>query len=104
MAEDSGRDIGRAHTDPVVDDAYLFSPGLLDRHIDLRGAGVERVFDQFLDHGGGTFDHLSRRDLIDQMLREDGYDAVVFGDRGHRVANPQIERASRRLAPTEQTV
>src|SRR6185437_11736241 len=40
---------------------------LIDVHLDARGAGVEAVLHQFLDHGRGAFDHLAGGDLVDEF-------------------------------------
>ena len=34
------------------------------------GAGVDGVFDQFLDHARGTFDHLAGGDAVDDLFGE----------------------------------
>src|SRR6185312_1436372 len=39
----------------------------LDVHLDARGAGVEAVLDQFLDHGRRALDHLAGGDLVDEL-------------------------------------
>ncbi len=46
-------------------------------HVDAIGSGVQTVFDEFLDHGGGPFDHLAGRDLRDRRV-------VEAGDISHR--------------------
>ena len=33
-----------------------------------RGAGVERIFEQLLDDGGGPLDHLPGRDLVGDLV------------------------------------
>ena len=33
-------------------------------------AGIDTVFEKFLDHRSGTVNDLARSDLIDQMIRE----------------------------------
>ena len=39
-----------------------------DFHRDRRSPRVDGIFHKLLDHGGGPFDDLSRRDLIDCFL------------------------------------
>jgi hypothetical protein len=55
----------------VVAHADQSYAAVLDVHSDLSGAGVERVLDQFLDHGGGPLDDLARGDLVDERAFED---------------------------------
>src|SRR3546814_3078940 len=61
-----GREPGTIITN--ADQAY---PALLQIDIQPRGAGIEGILDQFLDHRGRTFDDLTRRDLVDQHRSEE---------------------------------
>ena len=70
MGRESQRQITRRNTVPVVRDANQFPPAVLDLDRDPRRAGVERVFEQFLHHGRGAFDHFAGGDAIDQCGRE----------------------------------
>ena len=83
MTENGGRQIVGAHARAVVHHTDFLGPGLLDRDIDLCGAGIERILDQLLDHRGRAFDHLPRRDLVDQALGENGNNAVGFSRGRH---------------------
>src|SRR6185312_11442746 len=38
--------------------------------VDAARAGVDGVFDQFLDHARGTFDHLAGGDAVDDLFGE----------------------------------
>ena len=37
-------------------------------NLDRTGTGVDRIFNQFLDHAGGPFDHLAGCDLVDHLF------------------------------------
>jgi hypothetical protein len=39
-------------------------------HTAASGAGIERVFEQFLDHGRGTVHHLAGGDLVGDLVGE----------------------------------
>ena len=41
-------------------------PGLLERDVNARRAGVNGVFDQFFDYGSGPFDDFTGGDAVDQ--------------------------------------
>ncbi|MNN22664.1 hypothetical protein D3C81_1360310 [compost metagenome] len=60
-----GRDAAAIVTHP-----QQLDPALLDINIDALGAGVEAVFQQFLDHRGRTFNHLTGGDLVRQPWAE----------------------------------
>src|SRR6185312_10340941 len=59
----------------------------LDVHLDARGAGVEAVLDQLLDHRGRPLDDLAGGDLIDE-----------FGRKRADVGHPRTLAACRRKA------
>src|SRR4029079_1736318 len=61
----------RRHAVAVVDDADQLAAAARDLDRDGVGPGVEGVLDQLLDHRGRPLDHLARRDLIDDRLRQD---------------------------------
>ncbi len=50
---------------PIVADAHQFAPPLLHRHVDVGRAGIDGVFQQFLDDAGRPLDHFARGDLVD---------------------------------------
>jgi hypothetical protein len=54
----------------VVGDADQAHAAFFELHVDLRGAGVEAVFQQFLEHRGRALHHLAGRDLADQQVRQ----------------------------------
>ena len=60
------------HPQPVVGDPdQVFAPAL-DRQVDPRGPGVDRVFEQLLDHARRPLDNLAGGDLIDDRLQATG--------------------------------
>ena len=59
-----------AHSAPVVADPDQVASRLLNVDFDLFGAGVERVFDEFLHDARGAFDHFPRGDLVDKRCVE----------------------------------
>ena len=64
----SGRSISGLHLRDALD---LGAAGAAQGDVDLGGAGVEGVLDQFLDHGGGAFDDFAGSDPIRYFLRQD---------------------------------
>jgi len=52
----------------VIGDAHLLDPAGLEPDVDGRGAGVECVFQQLLQHRGGALDHLAGGNLVDQGI------------------------------------
>ena len=60
----------RAHALAVVGHANKSPPAAVGEDIDAARPGIERVFDQFLDHAGRSLDHLARGDAIDGGFRE----------------------------------
>jgi len=65
------------HARPVVGDPDALGPAGRDHDLEVVGAGVEAVLDQFLDDARGPFDHLAGRDALDGPR-------VEFADVGHR--------------------
>ena len=51
----------------VVDDADEVESAVFEVDIDAGGAGVDTVFEEFLDGAGGPFDHLPGGDLRDDL-------------------------------------
>jgi hypothetical protein len=65
----------------------------LQAQLDARGAGVDGVLDQFLDHRGRALDHLARGNLADQLVWQGADRSVRRGERGvHRIS---IRRGAR---------
>ncbi len=54
----------------VIDDLDEAAAAVLDVHFDVSGAGIESVFEQFLDDAGGAFDDLAGGDLVLQVQRQ----------------------------------
>ena len=54
--------------DAVIPDADQAAPAALQFDLDPRGAGVESVLDEFLDHRGGSFDDLAGGNLTDERV------------------------------------
>jgi len=67
VAGDGQRQLFRRNAAAVVDDPNQFQAPLLYRDVDPRGAGVERVFQQFLDHAGRPLDDFAGGDLVDDQ-------------------------------------
>ena len=67
---DREREIVGVHAEAVVADPDQASPARLDRDVDARRAGVERVLDQLLDRRRRPLDHLARGDAVDQQRVE----------------------------------
>jgi hypothetical protein len=61
------------HADSVIADAHQSAAALFEVDVDRRRPGVERVFEQFLDHRRGSLHDLAGRDLIRYIAREHGY-------------------------------
>ena len=59
------------HAVAVVGDADEFAAAGFDLDADAGGAGVERVFEEFFDDGGGAFDDFAGGDLVRHEVRED---------------------------------
>ena len=59
-----------AHADAVVRDADQAASAGLNFHGDSAGLRVQRVFDEFLDHAGGTLDHFSGSNLVGDLFRQ----------------------------------
>ena len=70
MAVDGERKIGMGHAAAVVGDADPPPAAAIGENVDAAGAGVDGVFDQFLDHARGTFDHLAGGDAVDDLFGE----------------------------------
>ena len=55
---------------PLSTTRIISSPPCCDGHVDARGAGIDGVFHQLLDHAGRPLDDLAGGDLVDQGLGE----------------------------------
>src|SRR5262245_35984902 len=70
MAREHEGEVGRFDTVAVVDDANDLRAALFEIDVDARRAGVDRVFDQFLDHARRPFNDFAGRDLGDNRWWE----------------------------------
>ena len=70
MAQEGGRHVFPGDPRAVVRDADVGDAAVLNLHSDHGGAGVDGVFQQLLDHGGGAFHHLPGGDQLGGMLVE----------------------------------
>ena len=61
--------VGR-HPHAVVGDPDQVLAPPLDRQVDPRGPGVDRVLEQLLDDARRPLDDLARRDLVDDRRRQ----------------------------------
>src|SRR5262249_16801014 len=61
----------RLDTAAVIDDAQEVDAALPDLDVEARGAGVDAVLEQLLQHAGGPLDDLARGDLCDDVLGQD---------------------------------
>src|SRR5262249_15112607 len=73
---------------PVIDDADELAAPLLDVDIDARAAGVDAVFQQFLDDAGGALDDFAGGDLGNDGNRK------LHNARHARFSHPWIGWAS----------
>ena len=83
VAVDGERKVAIGHAAAVVGDADPPPAAAIGENVDAAGAGIDGVFDQFLDHARGTFDHLAGGDAVDDLFGEladghgDGLDASI---------------------------
>jgi hypothetical protein len=68
---------------PVISDGDALHAAFFEPHRDLGRARVERVFQQFLDHGGRPFHHLAGGDLRNQLIGQSLDRAVGRGGGVH---------------------
>ncbi|MNM35004.1 hypothetical protein D3C81_456660 [compost metagenome] len=86
MARQGQRQLFLVDAASVVGDGDAFHAAFFQAHRDLRGARVERVFQQLLDHGRRPLDHLAGGDLRNQLVRQ-GLDRAAGRDGS---VHPQI--------------
>ena len=70
VAVDGERKVAKGHAAAVVGDADPPPAAAVGEDVDAAGAGIDGVFDQFLDHARGTFDHLAGGDAVDDLFGE----------------------------------
>jgi hypothetical protein len=82
-----------ADTAAVIAHPDALLAALLDIHLDAAGAGIEAVFQQFLDHRGRPLDDLTGSDLVDQLGRQylDGHGSKTRA--AHEVAHDTASTA-----------
>ncbi|KAG1249243.1 hypothetical protein G6F65_019202 [Rhizopus arrhizus] len=66
MARDRQWQLLRRDAAAVVADADQAHTAFFKIDVDAAGTGIDRILDQFLDHGRRTFDHFASGDLVDQ--------------------------------------
>ena len=71
MALEGEESVVADHAVAVVGDADELAAAAFDLDADARGAGVEGVFEEFLDDGGGAFDDFAGGDLVRHEVGED---------------------------------
>ncbi len=70
MPRDGQRQLRFADTAAVVADLQQLGAAARELHADVMRAGVEAVFEQFLQGGGGPLDDFAGGDLVDQKIRQ----------------------------------
>ena len=70
MALEGQQGIVAQHAAAVVDDADQAPAAGFHFDAHVGGAGVERIFQQFLDDGGGPLHHFAGRDLVGDLVGE----------------------------------
>ena len=58
----------RGHAAAVVDDLDERAAGIGNHDLHVRGAGVHRIFHEFLYYGGGPLDHFPRSNHVCNIL------------------------------------
>ena len=80
MAVDGEREIAMGHAAAIIRDADPPPAAAIGEDVDAAGTGIDGVFDEFLDHTRGTFDHLAGGDAVDDLFGElaDGHGAGAW--------------------------
>ena len=71
MPGDRDRQLLRGNSAAIIAHADQTNATALDIDLDAVCAGVQAVFNQLLDDGGGTLDDLACGDLVDELAGED---------------------------------
>ena len=67
MAVQRQRQFRGRHPLAIVADADQSHPAALDVDLDAARPGIQGVLEEFLHHRGGTLDHLTRGDLVNEF-------------------------------------
>ena len=59
-------EVVRIHPFAIIQHADQAAATALQGDVNRAGFGIERVFHQLFDHGGGSLHHLARRDPVDE--------------------------------------
>ncbi|MNZ93855.1 hypothetical protein D3C78_1129460 [compost metagenome] len=78
VARQGQRQVVGRNAAAIVTYAQELDATLLHFDVDAPGAGIQAVFQEFLDHRGGSFDHLARGDLVGQP-RTQQLDTAIIG-------------------------
>jgi hypothetical protein len=69
VARQRDRQLIRAHAGAVVAYANKANAAVLNIDVDALRAGIETIFNKFLDDRSGTLDHFAGGNLIDEFVR-----------------------------------
>ena len=83
------RQFVRGDAAAVVGHADQFAAALLDRDVDSRRAGIDRVFEQLLHNAGRPLDHLAGGDFVHDARRK-----LLDGGHGHTESHAKAKRES----------
>jgi hypothetical protein len=68
VAQKGGFDLLAKNAATVIGDLDGLAAAILDVYVDGGGPGINGVFDEFFDDGGGAFYHLTGRDLGSHLI------------------------------------
>ena len=68
MPFESHAGIGGRHALAVVDDLYEVAARFPEENLNLRGAGIDRVLEEFLDDRSRSLDYLARGYLVGHRI------------------------------------
>ena len=94
VARHRQRQFVRRDAAPVVADADQAGAALLQVDVHPPGTGIQRVFDQLLDHRRRALDHLAGGDLVDQGVgeRADLHSGAAIGAAVHHSLTQRSQR------------
>ena len=98
MALDRQRQVGAGHALAVIGHANEATAAAVGEHVDARGAGIERVLDELLDHACRALDHLAGGDAVD-----DGFGKLADGHGQLAQAAPTLAVAALRREGSDQS-